>query len=619
MIEKACDVLVVGSGGSGATAAAHAAEDGARVLLVSKDPIACSDSKIAGGIVTVRGVADEADTTRALHDNLRLSGDDINDPALTRLFAEESPDAYEWVRKAGLRPSFHKGRPGTMGTPMGGHSHDRSVPHRNGGISYAHSLTNAMQAAPRLEMLEDAWLLDLAVVEAGGRRIAGALVYHASSGQFIAVHAPAVVLACGGASTLYFPNTDTMRGNTGDGYAAALRVGAELVDMEQVQFLPFGAPQPRSHQGLLMGEPVMAGPLGVVRDATGKIILNEVMLRTRAEAAAAIAVAVAEGRGTENDAAWFDLTPNVHGRSGVLFKAIMKRGMAEMEETVRVSSGKAAANLEAPWEVRPTAHYFMGGIHVDAGCRAIGNAPAGLFAAGQVMGGLHGSNRLGSTSLAECLVFGRIAGRNAAAHAAQASIDAAEAGLALGRLHDAHAALPGRTGKRHPIEAVRTLQRAAWEGLGPARSADSIREARQTIGELESEQDALAIEEDMLWNQSFIDAIELRSMLVTARAVADSADARRETVGAHVRIDHRNAPARPYSIAVRVQGEGLELETVDREPTPLRDRLRMKLAFLVRLSFFKILPRLPMRVRDELLVRVFRDRAPLEALEEVEA
>ena len=96
---------------------------------------------------------------------------------------------------------------------MGGHSHDRSVPHRNGGISYAHSLTNAMQRAPRLEALEDAWLLDLAVVESEGeRKIAGALVYHAAEGEFIAVRTPAVVLACGGASTLYFPNTDTMRG-----------------------------------------------------------------------------------------------------------------------------------------------------------------------------------------------------------------------------------------------------------------------------------------------------------------------------------------------------------------------------------------------------------------------
>ncbi|MCP4007543.1 MAG: FAD-binding protein [bacterium] len=620
MIEMNCDVLVVGSGGSGAAAAAHAAESGARVLLISKDPIACSDSKIAHGIVTVRGVADSSDTVAALQSNMRLSGDDINDPTLTRVFAEETPEAYDWLRREGLRPDFSSGRPATLGTPMGGHSHDRSVRHRNRGIDYAHSLTNAIGHAPQLETLEDAWLLDLAVTESDGRRqICGALVYHASEGRFIGVRAPAIVLACGGASTLYFPNTDTMRGNTGDGYAAALRAGAELVDMEQVQFLPFAAPQPRSHQGLLMGEPVMAGPLGVVRDATGKIILNEVMLRTRADAAAAIAVAVAEGRGTEHGGAWWDLTPNMQGRSGALFKAIMERGMGEILDTVRASSGHAAANLEAPWEVRPTAHYFMGGISVGADCRAIGDAPVGLYAAGQVMGGLHGSNRLGSTSLAECLVFGRIAGRSAAAHAARTSINAAEAGLALGRLQKEHEALLGRIGERHPIEAVRTLQRAAWEGLGPARTEESICRARDTIAELEVAQHVLAIEGDMLWNQSFIDAIELRNMLITASAVAESAANREDTVGAHVRIDHRNPPATPYSIAVRLRAQGFTLERVAREPTPLRERLRIKLGFLVRFAFFKLLQRLPIRVRDELLFRILRKAAPADVVAKVEA
>ena len=129
------------------------------------------------------------------------------------------------------------------------------------------------------------------------------MIYDAARGRLIAVRAPSVIIAAGGLSTLYFPKTDTMRGNTGDSYAVAARAGAELVDMEQVQFLPFCVASPPSYEGLLIGEPVTASFLGVLRDRTGKGILDGVYLRTRAECSAAIMRAVEDGRGSPNGGA----------------------------------------------------------------------------------------------------------------------------------------------------------------------------------------------------------------------------------------------------------------------------------------------------------------------------
>ena len=170
---------------------------------------------------------------------------------------------------------------------MGGHTKRRSVGHKNSGVAFGHANWNAVVQGNRIDYLEDAWFLDLVTDESGTqKRIVGGLVYDAARGLIVAVRAPAVVMAAGGLSTLYFPKTDTMRGNTGDSYAVAARAGAELVDMEQVQFLPFCLASPPSYEGLLCGEPVTASFLGVLRDSKGNVILDGVYLRTRAECSA---------------------------------------------------------------------------------------------------------------------------------------------------------------------------------------------------------------------------------------------------------------------------------------------------------------------------------------------
>ena len=327
------DVIVVGSGGSGSIAAHAAAEEGANVLVVSKDPIGCSDTKISEGIATVRAAGADDDSEAVLSENLKMAGADLPLQSITDAFAEDSATAYDQYRVHGLRPAIDSERdaPQALPLPLGGHTKRRSVGHANSGIAFGHAGWNAVIQNKRIDYLEDAWFLDLVTVEESvdekeiAKKIVGGLIYDASRGILVAARAPAVVIAAGGLSTLFFPKTDTMRGNTGDSYAVAARAGAELVDMEQVQFLPFCLTSPPSYEGLLCGEPVTASFLGVLRDKHGKIILDGVYLRTRAECSAAIMRAVEDGRGSPNGGAYLDMTANVRApRSGPYFKRFLE-------------------------------------------------------------------------------------------------------------------------------------------------------------------------------------------------------------------------------------------------------------------------------------------------------
>ena len=179
------DVIVAGSGGAGSAAAQAAAEAGARVLVVAKDPVACSDTKIAEGIVTVRGSGDADDSEAALAENLRIAGADLPDPRIAAAFAQDSRDAYDWMRRHGVRPDMESGadggpdRPRALALPLGGHTRRRSVGHRNGGLAVGHAAWSAVAQNPRVDYLEDAWLLDIAV---GGGEVAGGLVYPRGGG-----------------------------------------------------------------------------------------------------------------------------------------------------------------------------------------------------------------------------------------------------------------------------------------------------------------------------------------------------------------------------------------------------------------------------------------------------
>lgn len=594
------DVIVVGSGGAGCAAARAAAQAGANVLVVSKDPIGCSDTKISEGVATVRGTGTHDDTEVTLSENLRMAGADLPLKSLTDAFAKDSQAAYDEYRNNGLRPAIDSGRdtPQAMPLPMGGHNQRRSVAHENSGVAFAHASCDAVIKTERIDYLEDTWFLDLVTTsndEGGGndkssRRVVGGVMYDATRGKLIAARAPAVVIASGGLSTLFFPKTDTMRGNTGDSYAVAMRAGADLVDMEQVQFLPFCLTSPPSYEGLLVGEPSSASYLGVLRDQTGKVILDSVYLRTRAECSLAIMRAVADGRGSPNGGAWLDMTANKKlPRSGPWFTRFIETSLAGAYRNARQAMSKPAARCDEPWEVRPSAHYHMGGIRVDENCASAagpGNGDAaqgvsGLFAAGQAMGGLFGANRLGSTSLTEVAVFGNRAGRAAAKLASTSTYtySGQEAKLVFEPIIESFVNCFGRTGTKAAATVKLELQRDAWENIGPMRSAEGLQRFEQNLARWRAQLDDVAIPSYGVWNQSFIEYQELRNMLDAASAVASAATERNVSVGGHVRQDCKNVSvlAKPYSTvvncAVAAAGQASAVETlsvfrVERTRTP---------------------------------------------------
>lgn len=620
------DVIVVGSGGAGSHAADAAQTSGARVLVVSKDPIGCSDTKISEGIAAVResGASDDSEDT--LSENLRMAGADLPLQSITDAFAKDSQQAYDTYRRHGLRPSIDTRRntPQALPIPMGGHNKRRSVGHENSGVAFGHATWDAVISGAGIDYLEDAWFLDLitqpgttqADHQRNSQRVAGGLIYDAARGKLIAVRAPSVVIAAGGLSTLYFPKTDTMRGNTGDSYAIAARAGADMVDMEQVQFLPFCLTSPPSYEGLLCGEPATASFLGVLRDRDGKVILDSVYLRTRAECSAAIMRAVEAGRGTSSGGALLDLTANkIPARSGPYFMQYLQSSLPTAYRNARQAMGKKAAQCEEPWEVRPGAHYHMGGIRVDENGRSSGgerdgNASlgiAGLYAAGQAMGGLFGANRLGSTSLTEGAVFGARAGAAAARDALQQTARADKKHFTA--TIDKSKKRFGQQGPDSAAALKLELQKASWSSIGPARTQDALQQYTVQLEQWRERLEHVSIPEYALWNQAFIEYEELRNMLQTASLVCSAALERDASVGGHVRLDRGNVPtfATPYSTLVRHRPDGTSItQRLARQRTPLARMISVKCTDQWRRFKARLLRMAPATLQDKILEQRYR-------------
>ena len=615
------DVVVVGSGGAGSHAAQAAAVTGARVLVVSKDPIGASDTKISEGLATVRESGSDDDSEEILSENLKMAGGDLPLNAITDAFAADSKEAYDIYRRQGLRPEIDDERdiPKPLPLPMGGHTRRRSVGHRNSGIAFGHANWNIVVQGDGIDYLEDSWFLDLVTdqVEAGtDKSVIGGIIYHAALGRLIAVKTSSVVIASGGLSTLYFPKTDTMRGNTGDSYAIAARAGADLVDMEQVQFLPFCLASPPSYEGLLVGEPVTASYLGVLRDKNGKVILDGVFLRTRADCSSAIMRAVEDGRGSPNGGAYLDMTANKRPpRSGPYFMRFVESALPSAYKVARQAMSKTAGNCEEPWEVRPSAHYMMGGIRADEhGASVAGDGDgsaeaglAGLFTAGQAMGGVFGANRLGSTSLTEGAVFGRRAGE-AAAHLARKSATRDTREEAFTPMIENIRRRFGQKGDSAAAVLKLELQKAAWINIGPVRTADRIAEMERVLSDLDAKLKDVAIPDYAEWNQAFIEFEELRNLISSARGVCLASRERDGSLGGHVRLDGKQISAfsKPYSTVVsHSPGGGWRVRRVDRDRTPLKQIIAFKIQDAKRKAAVKWLRMLPAGMQDRALEKKY--------------
>ena len=615
------DVIVVGSGGAGAQAASAAAELGSSVLLVSKDPLGASDTKISEGLATVRESGSDDDIEEVLSENIKLAGGDLPIKKLTDTFSKYSKEAYDKYREHGLRPSINKAknRPQSLPLAMGGHNRNRSVGHENHGVAFGHANWDAIIKEKNIDYLEDAWFLDL-VVDRNNKStnpiIIGGLIYDASKGVLLAINSPSVIIASGGLSTLFFPKTDTMRGNTGDSYAIALRAGADLVDMEQLQFLPFCLASPPSYEGLLAGEPSTASYLGVLRDKNGKIILNGVHLRTRAACSEAIMRAVEDGRGSPNGGAFLDMTANKElPKSGPYFMKYLQDSLPTAYINARQALGKEAAKVEVAWEVRPGAHYMMGGLRVNDDGASVGgddegsvkHGISGLFAAGQAMGGLFGANRLGSTSLTELAVFGSRAGVAAAKNSLNNSFKVNKK-LFESYINE-YSSLFGQKGSIASNILRDDIQKESWKKIGPVRTAKGIKEMEDKIKEIETKLNDISIPNYFIWNQAFMDFVELKNMICSAKLIGLAAKERNGSIGGHVRLDAKNISifSRPYSTVVHKNNNTYLVKKLNRTRTPLKNLIYYKILEKKRLLEARFLSMLPKNIKDKKLEKKYKD------------
>jgi succinate dehydrogenase / fumarate reductase flavoprotein subunit len=361
-----------------------------------------------------------------------------------------------------------------------------------------------------------------------GDRVAGAFGYWREQGRFVLFRAKSIVLATGGIGKAYKITSNSWE-YTGDGMSLAYNAGAELKDMEFVQFHPTGMVWPPGVQGLLVTEAVR-GEGGILRNKLGERFMekydpNRMELSTRDVVARSIYTEVREGRGTEHGGAFLDISH----KPAEYVKKKLPSMYHQFKELADVDITKG------PMEVGPTCHYMMGGIRVEA--ETAQSSVPGLFAAGEAAAGLHGANRLGGNSLSDLLVFGRRAGLAAADHAKTVQNTPLDPAQIEDAAHELLAPFERKEGE-NPYTIHRDLQDVMQNLVGIFRTREDLTRAMAELEKLKARAEHLSVEGSRMFNPGWHLAQDLKSMLTVSEAVTRSALAREESRGAHSRIDY---------------------------------------------------------------------------------
>ena len=518
------DVLVVGAGGAGLRAAIEALGQGASVGVVSKSLLGKAHTVMAeGGIAAAMANVDSADGWKPHFRDTMRGGKMLNNWRMAQLHAQEAPERVKELEQWGaLFDRTEDGR--ILQRAFGGHTFRRlcHVGDRTG-LEMIRTLQDR-----GVHMGFDVYM-ECTIVRllTDGQRCAGALAYWRETGRFVVFKAKSVVMATGGIGKAW-PITSNSWEYTGDGMALAYEAGAELMDMEFVQFHPTGMVWPPGVQGILVTEAVR-GEGGILRNKKGERFMERydpkrMELSTRDVVARSIYTEVKEGRGTEHGGAYLDISH----KPAEYVKKKLPSMYHQFKELADVDITKG------PMEVGPTLHYMMGGIRVEA--ETAQSSLPGLFAAGEAAAGLHGANRLGGNSLSDLLVFGRRAGLAAAQHAKEVSTPKVDEGQVSAGENEALSAFQ-RQGGENPYAVHRDLQTVMQNLAGIFRVREDMEKALVELAKLKERAAHTGIEGSRMFNPGWHMAIELRSMLTVSEAVARSALVREESRGAHSRID----------------------------------------------------------------------------------
>jgi succinate dehydrogenase / fumarate reductase flavoprotein subunit len=518
------DVLIIGAGGAGLRASLEALAQGASVGVVCKSLLGKAHTVMAeGGIAAAMANVDTADDWKTHFRDTMRGGKFLNNWRMAQLHAQESPDrVHELEQWGALFDRTEKGD--ILQRAFGGHTFKRLC---HVGDRTGLEMIRTLQDRGVQQGIHVYMECTVTRLLTDGGRIAGAFAYWRETGRLIVFKAKSIVIATGGIGKAWRVTSNSWE-YTGDGMALAYEAGAELMDMEFVQFHPTGMVWPPGVQGILVTEAVR-GEGGILRNKLGERFMEKydpkrMELSTRDVVARSIYTEVKEGRGTEHGGAYLDISQ----KPAEYVKKKLPSMYHQFKELADVDITKG------PMEVGPTCHYVMGGIRVDA--ETAESTVPGLFAAGEAAAGLHGANRLGGNSLSDLLVFGRRAGLAAAQHAKRVSapaIDNAQIDSAEKEL----LAPFSNTGAESPYAVHRDLQEVMQNLVGIFRTEEDLKKALVELEKLKARAAKAGVEGSRLFNPGWHLAYDLKSMLTISEAVTHSALARAESRGAHSRID----------------------------------------------------------------------------------
>ena len=548
---RECDVLVVGAGGAGLRAAIAASEYGAKVALVSKSLLGKAHTVMAeGGVAAALGNVDDRDNWKIhFRDTIRGSKNLAN-WEMAKIHAEKAPDRVRELERWGA--VFDRTEEGKISQRnFGGHRYPRlaHVGDRTG-LEIIRTLQDHAVHMENIEVFMECTVSD--ILKSGNRAV-GALAYYRSSGKLVVFEAGSVILATGGIGKAYKVTSNSWE-YTGDGHALAYLAGADLIDMEFVQFHPTGMVWPPSVKGTLVTEGVR-GDGGILVNSEGeRFMFNYIPdvfaaetakseeeanswlkgeegamrppeLLTRDVVARAIMTEVKEGRGSPHGGAFLDIASR---QSPDYIRRKLPSMYHQFKELATLDITKESM------EVGPTTHYMMGGIKVEANTAA--STVPGLYAAGEAAAGMHGANRLGGNSLSDLLVFGKIAGQ-CAANFAQENSKVSPHGEEIKKSIE-NTLVPFEDGDENPYQIHQELQEIMESHAGIVRTGEELEKGIRKLEDLEKRLPKMHAKGERKYNPGWHLCLDLHNMIITSLALSRAALERTESRGAHTRLDY---------------------------------------------------------------------------------
>ena len=543
------DILIIGAGGSGLRAAVEAIDSGQNVLIVSKSLLGKAHTVMAeGGIAASLGDVDPEDNWKVHFKDTMVEGVYLSDWRLVEKLAKEAPDrVYELERMGALFDRTPEKK--IMQRAFGAHTYRRlcHVGDKTG-LELLRTLEDKILHSKNVTVMDEVFITRLMKKN---DTVIGAIGLDMKKGEFLAINSKATIIAGGGCGRIYEVTSNSWE-STGDGIALAFDAGAEMMDMEMMQFHPTGMVWPPGVRGLLVTESIR-GEGGLLYNTKGERFMlkyspQKKELDARDVVARSIYKEIEEGRGTEHGGVYLDIS--YKGKDFIMKKI---PGM--------YTQFKDFANIDITkekMEVAPTTHYYMGGIKIDPDTNSTNIK--GLFAVGEAASGVHGANRLGGNSLADLLVFGKYVGQNAATYSK--NMKAMEIPQRVIEEEVARIKNFIKSDGTNPYTLTEKLRKTMSENVGIVRNETNMKKTLSVIEEIKTEYKNVGVNGNLQYNPGLLQCLELYNMFTISELLVRGAIMRKESRGAHYRSDFPNKSKEWLkNIIFRKTGEKLEAYT----------------------------------------------------------